>query len=94
MPAGDTVPLLQLFAHRYRVGTLAPSGQPVRARTVEDAVRAVGQAYARMGTPDPRLNAQGNMDFRLTTLWRAWGQADEPPTRVKPIPLRPMLTEK
>ena len=40
-----------------------------------------------MGTPDPRLNAQGNVDFRLTTLWRAWSQADDPPTRVKPIPL-------
>ena len=31
------VPLLQLFAQRYRTGTLAPGRQPGRSRTVEDA---------------------------------------------------------
>ena len=46
----DPVPLLQVFGARYRDGRIAPSGRPVKAGTVEDAMRAVGQAFARLGT--------------------------------------------
>ena len=52
----DPVPLLQVFTHRVRRGDLAHNGAPVRARTAEAYLRAVGQTFARMGTPDPRLN--------------------------------------
>ncbi|KAI2505060.1 hypothetical protein MHU86_9416 [Fragilaria crotonensis] len=72
---------------RYRDGSIAPGRRPVRARTVEDAVRTVGQAYTRLGAPDPRLNIHGSVDYRLTSLYRAWQRADEPPSRVKPLPL-------
>jgi hypothetical protein len=65
----DAVPFLQVFAQRYRTGTIAPSGRPVRARTVEDALRAVAQALAAVGSPDPRLNSFGQIDFRLSSLW-------------------------
>ena len=75
------------FGQRYRAGTVAPGRHTVRSRTVEDAVRAVGQAYARMGTPDPRLNSHGKVDMRLTSLYRAWKRDDEPPKRVKSLPL-------
>jgi hypothetical protein len=34
----DPIPLLQVFAHRYRVGALAPSGSPVRSQMVEGAL--------------------------------------------------------
>ena len=47
----------------------------------------MGQAYARMGTHDPRLNSHGEVDMRLTSLYRAWKRDDEPPKRVKPLPL-------
>ena len=47
----------------------------------------MGQAYARLGTPDPRLNTHGELDIRLTALYRAWSRADDPPSRVKPLPL-------
>ena len=47
----------------------------------------MGQAYARLGAPDPRLNRHGELDIRLTSLYRAWSKADEPPSRVKPLPL-------
>ena len=47
----------------------------------------MGQTYATMGAPDPRLNPQGDVDFRLTALLRAWKKEDPPPTRVKPLPL-------
>jgi hypothetical protein len=47
----------------------------------------VGQAYSGLGSPDPRLDAHGNVDFRLTALFRSWKRTDEPPSRVKPLPL-------
>ncbi|KAI2501863.1 hypothetical protein MHU86_12628 [Fragilaria crotonensis] len=86
-PPLDPVPLLLLFAQRYRTGALAPGRRSVRARTVEDAVRAVGQAYTGMGAADPRLNAHGQLDSRLRALFHAWATADDPPSRVKPLPL-------
>ncbi len=49
-------------------------------------MRAVGQAYAGMGSPDPRLNSHGHLDFRLTALYRSWSKVDDPPSRVKPLP--------
>ena len=50
-------------------------------------MRAVGQTYASMGAADPRMNQHGKLDFRLTSLYKAWSKADEPPSRVKPLPL-------
>ncbi|KAI2502275.1 hypothetical protein MHU86_12164 [Fragilaria crotonensis] len=83
----DPIPLLQLYAQRYRDGTIAAGRHPVRARTVDDAVRAVGQTYAGMGAPDPRLDRHGQLDLRLAALYRAWKRMDDPPTRVKPLSL-------
>ena len=83
----DRITLLQLYAQRYCTGSISPGRNSVRARTVEDAVRAVGQAYARLGAPDPRLTVHGTVDFRLTSMYRAWQKEDSPPTRVKPLPL-------
>jgi hypothetical protein len=83
----DPIPLLRLFAHRYRSGALAPSGARVRSRTVEGAVRAVGQTVATLGSPDPRLQPSGKLDLRLQRLLKAYAKEDDPPTRVKPIPL-------
>ena len=54
---------------------------------MEDAIQDVGQAYSGLGSPDPRLDAHGNVDFRLTVLFRAWRRVDDPPSRVKPLPL-------
>jgi hypothetical protein len=54
---------------------------------VEDALRHVAQAFARVGSPDPRLNSFGEVDFRLQALLQSWKKTDAPPTRVKPLPL-------
>ena len=51
------------------------------------AIRHVAQAFAGVGTPDPRVTAHGALGFRLQTLLRSWQRADPPPTRVKPLPL-------
>jgi hypothetical protein len=61
----DPVPMLQIFAARYRTGEIAPSGNPVRSRTVEDALRAVGQGFTRLGGPDIRKTVNGDIDFHI-----------------------------
>jgi len=81
----DPIPILQVFAHRYRVGDLSPSRAQVRGRTVGDAVRAVGQTMAQLEYPDPRLLPSGKLEFRLSRQLAAYNKIDPPPTRVKPI---------
>jgi len=88
----DPILLLRVFAIRYRTGQLAPSGRPVQSRTVENALRSVGQTLALLGTPDPRLNHMGAVDFRLTRLLRGFHAADPAPNRVRPIPLKILQT--
>ena len=57
--------LLQVYAHRYRTGELAPSGRRVKSATVEAAVRQVGQAQELLGTSDPRLDPKSKYKLRL-----------------------------
>ena len=77
-----------MFAERYRTGKLAPRNKPVKSRTVEGALRAVGQAFTSMGAPDPRLTSSGKTEFRLARQLRGYSKADDPPSRVKPIPIQ------
>jgi hypothetical protein len=84
----DPMPLLQIFANRYRSGALAPSCSPVRSRTVEAALRAVGQTFSTLGYQDPRLQSSGKLDIRLQRQLQAYSKDDPPPSRVKPIPLQ------
>ena len=58
----DPILYLQVFAQQYRNGRLAKDGQPVRSRTVEDALRAIGQTMASVGTRDKRLTAPRQVD--------------------------------
>ena len=58
----DPVPILNAFARDYRTGEIAPSSRGVRSRTVEDAVRSIGQAIAMLGAKDPRMTPTGNLD--------------------------------
>lgn len=75
----DPIPLLQLFAHRYHSGSLAPGRHPVHSRTVEDVIGVLGQTYASMGAVDPRLNRHGALDLWLTSLLQAWKHNDALP---------------
>ena len=45
-----------IYACRYCRGLLSRSVQPVRAKHVEEALRAMGQEFSRLGLPDPRLD--------------------------------------
>ena len=40
-----------------------------------------------MGATDPRLTAQGDIDFRLKRMLSSYGKLNAPPHRVKPIPV-------
>lgn len=75
----DPIPLLMLFVNRYRVGTIAPSGSNVRSRTVENALRAIGQTLATLGRPDPRLQPSGKLDLRLHRQLKGYTRQDPPP---------------
>ena len=79
--------LLSIFATRVRDGRCAPGGAPVKAGSVSTALRAVGQKFAFMGAPDPRLDDYGRIDRRLKRQLDYMEKADPPPARLKPIPL-------
>jgi hypothetical protein len=81
------VPLLQVFGERYRDGRLSPCHKPVKARAVEDGLRAVGQAYARLGAADPRKDVHGGIYFWIQHQIKAYKKDDALPKRVKPVPI-------
>jgi len=84
----DPIPVLQVFALRYRRGDISASGAPTQKRQVEEALRSVGQALAAMGLPDPRfVRFSSSLDFRLKRQFAGYQRLDPPPKRVKPIPL-------
>jgi len=83
----DPIPILQVFAHRYRQGKISPSKSLVRGRMVGNALRAMGQTLAHMGFPDPRLTSSGKLDLHLSHLLSAYSKSDPPPHRVEPIPI-------
>jgi len=53
---------------------------------VEGALHAVGQVLASLGSPGPRLTANGKLSLRLTQQLSAYKKQDPPPSRVKPVP--------
>jgi hypothetical protein len=83
----DPFPTIQVFAQRYRYGHEDPLHKAVRSGTVEDAVRAVGQAFAQLGTPYIRKDAFGAIDFRILRQFRCYQKEDAPPSRLKPVPI-------
>ena len=84
----DKVPVLQVFARRLRTGVLSPSKHSLRARSVEDYVRSIGQAFRELGLNDPRLGPDLKQDHRLQRMWRCYTKQDPPPDRVKPVPIQ------
>lgn len=83
----DPIPYLQVFGQRYRDGRLAKDGKPVYARTVEDALRQIGQTMASLGAKDHRLIGPKQIDFRLSRQIAGYKTTDPAPNRVKPVPM-------
>ena len=82
------VPILSAFARYYRTGNIATDSRGVRSRTVEDAVRLIGQAISMLGAKDPRMTSTGKLDRRLQLQFRCYSRQDPPASRVKPIPVQ------
>ena len=55
---------------------------------MEDAVRSVGQTFARLGAKDIRKDSLGVIDFRLQRQFKSYGKTDPAPDRVKPVPIQ------
>ncbi len=83
----DKIPIVQVFLRRVRTGRSSAQQRPIKSRSAEDYLRSVAQAYLAMGAPDPRLDASGHVDFRLTRMLKTYSKEDPPPDRVKPIPI-------
>ena len=81
----DPVPFLQLFTRQVRSGLLAHNGEPVRSRTDEAYLWAVGQTFANVGIGDPCLNKHGSIDHCLQRQLRGLTKSDGPPKRLKLI---------
>ena len=58
----DPVPILNDFARDYQTGNIAPDSRGILSRTVEDAVRSIGQAIAMLGSKDPQMTSTGKID--------------------------------
>ena len=61
----DPIAILQVYAHQYYTGELAPNHKPVRSCTVEVALQAIGQMLQSMGAHDPHLDDFSNIDFHI-----------------------------
>jgi hypothetical protein len=62
----DPLPYLQVFGQGHRDGRLSSFNKPVRASTVADEIRMVGQTYKQLGTRDIRLDkSTGQLSFCL-----------------------------
>jgi hypothetical protein len=55
---------------------------------VEDAMGAVGQTFASMGSKDICKDNVGNFDFRIQRLLCSYCHTDPPPSCVKPVPIQ------
>jgi hypothetical protein len=62
----DPIPTIQVFSQRFRDGLEAPLHKAVGSGTVEDAVRAVGQAFTQLGALDIIKDTFGAIDFRIS----------------------------
>ena len=83
----NKIPILQVFIQQVCTGELAANGNKIRARSAEDYLRSVAQAFLAMGAADPRLNSALKTDFRISRMLAAWKRKDPPANRVKPIPI-------
>jgi hypothetical protein len=79
-------PSLRRTVSRRKVAP-PPRHKPIKAITVEEGLRAVSQAHARLGAPDPLKDSHGGIDFRIQQQIKAYKKYDAPPKRVKPVPI-------
>jgi hypothetical protein len=82
----DTIPYLQVIAQRHREGCLAKNGLPIRSRSLEDALCAVGQTMDSLGSADRRFVTPSPV-LIFTNLKNAVRGAPPPAPRPPTAPL-------
>ena len=83
----DTIPFLQIFNHKVRTVVLAASHKPIHKRSVEQYIHSVVKIFVAVGSPDPRLNNMGAIDFCLGRQLATYEKEDPDPGRVCPLPV-------
>ena len=83
----DTIHFLQILAHKIRTGVLAANHKTIHKLSVEQNIRSVGQIFAAKGTPDPRLNNMGAINFRLGQYFVTYEKEDPALGRFYPLPI-------
>ena len=71
---------------RYRDGCLTKDGEPIRSRTVEEALCSIGQMMASLGSKDHCLIAPNKLEYHLSQQLSGWKHDDPAPSHVKPVP--------
>ena len=79
VPFALQLDFLIVFGLQYRRGLISRSAVLVRSKRVAEALRAIGQEFARLGKPDPRMDGT-RYQYRLSTLFKAWDDEDPAPS--------------
>ena len=80
------IPFLQIFAHKVCTGVLAANNKPIHKRSVEQYLRSVGQIFAAVGAPDPRLNSMAPSTFTWNNSLQPTRKNILPPEEYTPSP--------
>ena len=87
----DPVPILHAFGVIWSNGCLTPSTKPNCYISVEDAIQIVIQTFPTLGDKEPHLYCTGKQYFCRCRMYSDWKNEEDPPARVKPVPLTILL---
>ena len=76
-----------VFAICNRGGRLAKDGQPIQSQTVEDALCAIGQTVASLGSKGYRLISAWQVKYCLSQQLKNYKNIEPEPSQVKPVPI-------
>ena len=86
VPPSLHLDFLIVFGCCYHHGLINCSAQPVRSKWVAEALRTMGQEFARLDLPDPRMDSARYI-YQLGALFKAWDDEDPAPSQVWPVNL-------
>ena len=79
MPPSLRLDFLIMFGYHYHCGLINRSMQPVQSKWVAEALCAVGQEFAQLDLPDPRMDGARYV-YQLGALFKAWDNEDPAPS--------------
>ena len=79
MPPGLHLDFLIVFRCHYQHGLINHSVQPIQSKWVAEALCTMGQEFARLDIPDPRMDGAQYV-YQLGALFKAWDDEDPAPS--------------